>query len=125
MNNSLVSVIMSAHNAEETIEKAIVASELGLSPNNDGNVIRLAIPMLTEDRRKELIKVVHKIIEEGRVSIRNVRRDANESLKSLEKNNDLSEDNLKRELDNIQELTDQFIKKLNDMQEAKEKDILS
>ena len=107
----------------EAIEKAIVASELGLSPNNDGNVIRLAIPMLTDERRKELIKVVHKIIEERGISIRNVRRDANEALKDLEKSHDLSEDNLKRELDNIQELTDQFIKKLNDIQESKEKDI--
>ena len=107
----------------ETIEKAIIASELGLSPNNDGNVIRLNIPMLTDERRKELIKVVHKIIEEGRISIRNVRRDANDHLKELEKKHELSEDNLKRELDNIQELTDEFIKKLNDIQETKEKDI--
>ena len=107
----------------ETIEKAIIASELGLSPNNDGNVIRLNIPMLTDERRKELIKVVHKIIEEGRISIRNVRRDANDHLKELEKKHELSEDNLKRELDNVQELTDEFIKKLNDIQEAKEKDI--
>ena len=109
----------------EAIEKAIVASDLGLSPNNDGNLIRLSIPALTEDRRKELVKIVHKIIEEGRVAIRNLRREANEQLKALEKSHDLSEDNLKRSLDNIQELTDDYIKKLNDIQDSKEKEILS
>ena len=108
----------------ETIEKAIIASNLGLSPNNDGNLIRLNIPALTEERRKELVKVVHKIIEEGRISIRNLRREANEELKILEKDHDISEDNLKRALDNIQELTDEFISKLNTIQESKEKEIL-
>ena len=109
----------------EAIEKAIIASDLGLSPNNDGNLIRLSIPALTEDRRKELVKIVHKIIEEGRVAVRNLRREANEQLKALEKSHDLSEDNLKRSLDNIQELTDDYIKKLNDIQDSKEKEILS
>ena len=109
----------------EVIEKAIIASELGLSPNNDGNLIRLTIPALTEERRKELVKVVYKTIEEGRIAIRNLRREANEQLKDLEKNNDISEDNLKRALDNIQELTDEFIKKLNGIQDSKEKEILS
>tara|TARA_X000001036_G_scaffold214654_1_gene201081 strand:+ start:4024 stop:4578 length:555 start_codon:yes stop_codon:yes gene_type:complete len=108
----------------EAIEKAIVTSDLGLSPNNDGNLIRLNIPVLTEDRRKDLVKVVHKIIEEGRIGIRNLRRDANEQLKELEKNNEISEDNLKRSLDNVQELTDEFIGKLNTIQEQKEKEIL-
>jgi len=109
----------------EAIEKAIISSELGLSPNNDGNLIRLTIPALTEERRKDLVKVVHKTIEEGRIAIRNLRREANEQLKDLEKNHDISEDNLKRALDNIQELTDEFIKKLNDIQDSKEKEILS
>ena len=81
--------------SRESIEKAIVTSDLGLSPNNDGNLIRLTIPALTEDRRKELVKIVHKTIEEGRVAIRNLRREANEQLKTLEKNHDISEDNLK------------------------------
>ena len=108
----------------EAIEKAIVTSDLGLSPNNDGNLIRLNIPVLTDDRRKDLVKVVHKIIEEGRIGIRNLRRDANEQLKELEKNNEISEDNLKRSLDNVQELTDEFIGKLNTIQEQKEKEIL-
>ena len=95
-----------------------------MNPNNDGNVIRLQIPSLTEERRKELVKVVHKIVEEGRVSIRNIRRDANEHLKKSEKENELSEDNLKRAMENIQEMTDEHIKILNEVQEKKEKEIL-
>ena len=109
----------------EFIEKAIMSSDVGLTPNNDGSVIRLNIPSLTEERRKELVKVVHKIIEEGRVAVRNIRRDANDILKKSEKEHDLSEDNLRRAIDNIQEMTDQHIKNLNQIQEAKEKDILN
>ncbi len=108
----------------EFIEKAIMSSDVGLTPNNDGSVIRLNIPSLTEERRKDLVKVVHKIIEEGRVAVRNIRRDANDLLKKSEKDNDLSEDNLRRATDNIQEMTDEHIKNLNQIQEAKEKDIL-
>ena len=109
----------------ELIEKAISESDLGLTPNNDGNVIRLNIPTLTQDRRKELVKQVHKIIEDGRISIRNIRRDANDQLKKLEKSHDLSEDNLKRSLYNIQEITDSYIAKLNQIQDSKEKEILN
>ena len=108
----------------EFIEKAIMSSDVGLTPNNDGSVIRLNIPTLTEERRKDLVKIVHKIIEEGRVAVRNIRRDANDLLKKSEKDNDLSEDNLRRATDNIQEMTDEHIKNLNQIQEAKEKDIL-
>jgi len=108
----------------EFIEKAIITSDVGITPNNDGNVIRLNIPSLTEERRKELMKVVNKIIEEGRVAVRNIRRDANDHLKQSEKEHDLSEDNLKRATDNIQEMTDEHIKSLNTIQEAKEKEIL-
>ena len=108
----------------ESIEKAIMNSDVGLTPNNDGSVIRLNIPSLTEERRKDLVKVVHKIIEEGRVAVRNIRRDANDLLKNSEKEHDLSEDNFKRATDNIQEITDEHIKNLNQIQEAKEKDIL-
>ena len=108
----------------EFIEKAIISSDVGLTPNNDGNIIRLNIPSLTEERRKELVKVVHKIIEEGRVTIRNIRRDANDHLKKSEKDHDLSEDNLRRATDNIQEMTDDHIRSLNQMQDAKEKEIL-
>ena len=108
----------------EFIEKAIMSSDVGLTPNNDGSIIRLNIPSLTEERRKELVKLVHKIIEEGRVAVRNIRRDANDLLKKSERDNDLSEDNLRRATDNIQEMTDEYIKSLNQIQEAKEKDIL-
>ena len=106
--------------ALEAIEKAITVSDVDLTPNNDGSIIRLSIPPLTEDRRKELVKLVHKVIEDGRISIRNIRRDSNDRLKGLE----ISEDNLKIELDNIQNLTNEFIQKLNKMQENKEKEIL-
>ena len=111
-------------NTLDIIEKAIIASDVGLMPNNDGNVIRLNIPSLTEERRKELVKVVHKIIEEGRVSLRNIRRDANDHLKKHEKDHDLSEDNRRRAMDNIQEMTDNYIKDLNQMQDSKEKEIM-
>ena len=107
----------------EIIEKAIVASDIGLSPNNDGNVIRLSVPALTEERRKELMKTVHKFAEDGKISIRNIRRDINDQLKN-EKDSGLSEDNFKRALDNVQELTDDFIKKIDSIVIEKEKDIL-
>lgn len=121
---SLITIQPYDPNALEEIEKAITASDLDLNPNNDGSVIRLSIPPLTEERRKELAKVVHKIIEDGRISIRNIRRDLNDQLKGLQKNNEISEDNLKIELDNIQELTNEYIDKLNQIQENKEKEIL-
>ena len=108
----------------EIIEKAIISSDVGLTPNNDGNVIRLNIPSLTEERRKELIKVVHKIIEEGRVAVRNIRRDANDHLKKHEKDHELSEDNRRRAMDNIQEMTDNYIKELNQVQDTKETEIM-
>ena len=111
-------------NSLEMIEKTIIASDVGLTPNNDGNVIRLNIPSLTEERRKELIKVVHKIIEEGRVAVRNIRRDANDHLKKHEKDHELSEDNRRRAMDNIQEMTDNYIKDLNQLQDTKEKEIM-
>jgi len=108
----------------ESIERAILNSDLGLTPNNDGNVIRLNIPSLTEERRKEFVKIVHKMIEDGRVAIRNIRRDVNDHLKKMEKDGNLSEDNLKRALDNVQETTDEFIKELNALQEMKEKELM-
>jgi len=108
----------------EMIEKSIAVSDLGMNPNNDGNLIRLNVPPLTEERRNELIKLVHKYIEDAKIAIRNIRRDANESFKKIEKDGELSEDNLKRALENIQELTNEYISKLEKIQEAKEKDIL-
>ena len=106
------------------IEKAIATSALGLTPNNDGHVIRLNIPSLTEERRQELVKQVHGIVEDGRIAIRNIRRDSNDQLKKLEKSHDMSEDNLKRALDNIQEITNQHIETLNQIQADKEKELL-
>ena len=108
----------------EMIEKSIAISDLGMNPNNDGNLIRLNVPPLTEERRNELVKLVHKYIEDAKIAIRNIRRDANESFKKIEKDGELSEDNLKRALENIQELTNEYISKLEKIQEAKEKDIL-
>ena len=108
----------------EPIERAILNSDVGLTPNNDGNVIRLNIPSLTEERRKEFVKIVHKMIEDGRVTMRNIRRDVNDHLKKMEKDGELSEDNLKRALENVQESTNEFIKELNDLQEMKEKELM-
>ena len=110
--------------ALEEIERAIVNSDVDLTPNNDGTLIRLSIPPLTEERRRELVKLVHKIIEEGRISIRNIRRDSNEKLKHLEKEQSLSEDVIKIELENIQDLTNEHIDILNKIQDNKEKEIL-
>ena len=111
-------------NSLELIEKAIIGSDVGITPNNDGNVIRLNIPALTEERRKELVKIAYKIIEEGRVAVRNIRRDANDHLKKTEKDHDLSEDNLRRAMDNIQEMTDDHVKELNQILDAKEIEIM-
>jgi len=108
----------------EMIEGAISAADLGMTPNNDGSVIRLNVPVLTEERRKDLVKILHQTIEEGRVSIRNIRRDGNDQIKKLQSDENLSEDNVKIELDNIQDLTNQYIDKLNSMQSDKEKEIM-
>lgn len=106
------------------IEKAIQTSELSLNPSNDGKIIRINIPPLTEERRKELVKVAKNQAENSRVSIRNVRRDANDELKKMLKNSDISEDDEKRGLDEIQKLTDTYIEKINEELEKKEQEIL-
>ncbi|MGI6097763.1 MAG: ribosome recycling factor [Dethiobacteria bacterium] len=106
------------------IEKAILKSDLGLTPNNDGNIIRISIPQLTEERRKELVKFVRKKTEEGRVAIRNQRRDANEQLKALEKGGKISEDDLRRAQEEVQKITDQNIKVLEEVLAEKEKEIM-
>jgi len=106
------------------IEKAIQKSDLGLTPNNDGNVIRLSIPQLTEERRKELVKFVRKKAEESKVGIRNIRRDANESVKQLEKTSDISEDERRRAQDYIQEITDKKIVEIDEIMELKEKEMM-
>lgn len=106
------------------IEKAIQKSELSVNPNNDGKVIRISIPPLTEERRKEYVKVAKGMAEQSRVSIRNVRRDANDQLKKAEKSGDISEDELKRSEDEVQKLTDRFVEEVNSLLEAKEQEIL-
>jgi len=105
------------------IERAIVASDLGLTPSNDGKVVRLNIPPLTEERRKELSKQVAKLAEEGRVSIRNIRRDGIDSVRKREKNGELSEDESKSLQDAIQKLTDRYIKKIDELLSEKEKEL--
>lgn len=106
------------------IEKAILQADLGLTPTSDGSVIRIAIPQLTEERRRELVRLVRKDAEERRVVIRNVRRDANEMLKSLEKEKEISEDEARRAQERVQELTDRYIQQIDQLLEAKEKEIM-
>ena len=108
----------------ELIEKAIINSDIGLTPNNDGQIIRINIPPLTDDRRKEYVKLAHNMIEEGRVAVRNIRRESNDNLKNINKEHELSDDNLQRALDDVQELTDKHIDDLNKIQKAKEEEIL-
>ncbi len=106
------------------IEKAILKSDLGLTPSNDGKIIRIAIPPLTEERRKQLAKSVHKTCEDHKVAIRNLRRDANEMLKSLKKDGDISEDDAFRGQDQVQKITDEFIAQIDAIYKDKEKEIL-
>ncbi len=106
------------------IEKAIMQSGLGLNPINDGIVIRLPIPQLTEERRKDFVRLCHKLAEEGRIAIRNVRRDANDQLKKAEKSHEISEDQFHTAVNEIQEITDTHIKQIDDLLAQKEKDIL-
>nr|WP_041397263.1 ribosome recycling factor [Spirochaeta africana] len=106
------------------IEKAIQKSELSLNPNNDGKVIRINIPPLTEDRRKEIVKSAKQIAEQAKVAIRNIRRDANDQLKQQQKDGEISEDEEKRLQDDVQKLTDTYTKQISQMLDAKEKEIL-
>jgi len=106
------------------IEKAILQSDLGLNPTNDGNVVRVPIPELSEERRQDLLKLVKKFCEETRIAVRNIRRDANDHVKALEKDHEISEDQSHDNLDRIQKLTDEYIKKVDEQYETKEKEIL-
>ena len=106
------------------IEKAIRTSDLGLNPANDGKVIRIPIPALTEERRKELSRHVHKMAEDGRNHVRTVRRDANDRLKKLLKEHKISEDDEKRALDEVQKITDQHVKMIDELQHKKDQDLL-
>lgn len=107
------------------IEKAILKSDLGLNPNNDGKIIRLEIPQLTEERRKELSKKVSKIAEDSKVVIRNIRRDANETIKKMEKKKEVTEDDSKEGQENIQKLTDKKIKAIDEIKAKKEKEVMA
>ena len=106
------------------VEKAIQVSNIGINPSNDGRTIRLVIPPLTEERRKELTKLIKKMGEESKVAVRNLRRDANEDLKKQEKNGELTEDDLKEELDEIQKLTDKCMKDIDSIVAAKDKELM-
>lgn len=111
-------------NAIGLIEKAIQESDLGLTPSNDGNVIRLQIPELTEERRKELVRVIHGVAEEGRVAVRNVRRHTKEELEKLERDRAISEDELVRSEKELQKLTDRFVAEIDEIQGHKEQELM-
>jgi len=106
------------------IEKAIMKSNLGITPSNDGKLVRLSIPPLSKERREELVKVVHKMAEEGRVSLRTIRREAKESLEKLEKDKVISEDNKFRAIDELQKIIDKYIAKVDEILKNKEKEIM-
>ena len=106
------------------IEKAILKSDLGLTPSSDGKLIRIAIPPLTEERRKELVKVVSKMCEEHKIAARNIRRDSNDLLKGFKKDGDISEDDAFKAQDAVQKITDDFISQIDEIYKAKEKEIL-
>jgi ribosome recycling factor len=106
------------------IEKAIRTSELGLNPMNDGKIVRVPVPPLTEDRRKDMVKHLHKVLEEHRTAVRNIRRDGNDAIKKAMKDKKISEDEEKRSMEEIQKLTDDEIKKMEDMNKMKEKEVM-
>jgi ribosome recycling factor len=106
------------------IEKALLKSDLGLTPSNDGKIIRISIPALTEERRKELVKVVRKICEDHKVSVRNIRRDSNELIKSMKKDGEISEDDAFKSQDEVQKITDEQVKLIDECFKEKEKEIL-
>ncbi|MDX2440530.1 MAG: ribosome recycling factor [Desulfobacterales bacterium] len=106
------------------IEKAILKSDLGLTPSNDGKIIRISIPPLTEERRKELVKVINKMSEDHKIAVRNIRRDSNELLKGLKKDGDISEDDAFKAQDQVQKITDENINLIDDVNKEKEKEIL-
>jgi ribosome recycling factor len=107
-----------------SIEKAIQAADLGLNPMNDGKLIRVPVPALTQERRKDMVKHLHRILEEHRTAIRNIRRDGNDAIKKAMKDKKITEDDEKRAIDEIQKLTDDEIKKMEDMSKAKEKEVM-
>ena len=111
-------------NSLKDIERALLTSDLGINPTNDGKVIRLIIPVLTEERRKELLKLVKKEIENSKVAVRNIRRDTNEEIKRMEKQSEISKDDQKRAEDEMQKLTDKYINLIDEIYKDKEKEVL-
>src|SRR6266567_5277069 len=111
--------------AMANIEKAIRSADLGLNPMNDGKMIRVPVPALTEERRKEMVKHLHKVLEEHRTAVRNIRRDGNDAIKKALKDKKITEDDEKRALEEIQKLTDDEIKKMEDMSKGKEKEVMA
>lgn len=109
----------------KAIEKAILKSDLGLTPSNDGSVIRLIVPELTEETRKNLVKTVKKTGEEAKVAVRSIRRESNDKIKALKKNSEISEDDVKKSEEDIQKITDNFVKEIDKIIDAKEKEIMS
>ena len=107
------------------IEKEILKSDIGINPNNDGKVIRLSFPELNEERRKEIVKSIKKMAEESKIAVRSIRRDANDKIKALKKSDDISEDEVKKGEDNVQKVTDSFVKDVDSIIAAKEKEIMS
>ncbi len=122
---TLITVQPWEHNMLAPIEKAIRGADLDLNPQNDGKIIRIPVPAPTEERRKNLVKHAHKHAEEGRVAIRNVRRDVNEHLKKMLKNHEVSEDDEKKAVDEVQKLTDQHIEQINEVLKKKETEIMA
>ncbi|MCH4166882.1 MAG: ribosome recycling factor [Megasphaera sp.] len=120
----LITIVPWERNMLATIEKAILKSDLGLNPNNDGTMIRLEIPQLTEERRKELSKTVSKDAEEAKVAVRNIRRDVNDVIKKMEKKREITEDDSKEAQENIQKLTDKKIKAIDEIKTKKEKEVM-
>ena len=120
-------IVISAYDPSslQAIERAILAANVGVTPMNDGRVIRIPIPELSEERRKEIIKVAHRMAEEARVAIRNVRRDGNEHIKTLQKGGKATEDERDQGLEDIQKYTDTYTKKIDDMLAAKEKELMT
>lgn len=106
------------------IEKGIQMADLGLNPANDGKVVRIPVPPLTEERRKDFVRVLHKMAEEGRIAVRQARKDANDEIKSRQKDGELSEDEARREQDEIQKLTDQYVEKIDQLLKKKEAEVL-
>ncbi len=111
-------------NMMASVEKAILASNLGMTPNNDGKVIRLNIPPLTEERRKDLVKMARKMAEDGRISIRNIRRSANDDIKKIEKDNEIAEDEREKAMKQVQDITDKYVKLVDELLGKKEKDVM-